>query len=185
MALAPCVECGNQISDKAATCPRCGAPVTAAMSAKAPHLATKTVAGPGLGGIYTATVTCPCGWAEDISDKRMSQVQRLADESIRRHWFRFYPHTAFGKVPGKPLGITLLLRLGLFLIGVGMLIGLIGRWHAESVESNRALNCIATLCDPEPVSDAYMGWAGLAATLGVIFLIAWVIARAVNGPEGR
>lgn len=139
------------------------------------------VSGPDASGIYTATMTCPCGWTEDISDKRMGQVQRLADESVRRHWFTFHPHTAFGKVPRKSLGIALLLRLGLSLIGVGMLIGIIGRAHAQSVESDRALNCLATLCDPEPVSDAYMGWAVLAATLGVVFLVAWVIARAVKG----
>lgn len=30
MALIDCEECGNQISDKAVACPRCGAPVTAA-----------------------------------------------------------------------------------------------------------------------------------------------------------
>ncbi|HEL3748651.1 TPA: zinc ribbon domain-containing protein [Stenotrophomonas maltophilia] len=35
MALIECAECGNQVSDKAAACPRCGAPVNAAPTIKA------------------------------------------------------------------------------------------------------------------------------------------------------
>ena len=32
MALIPCSECGKQVSEKAASCPNCGAPITGAAS---------------------------------------------------------------------------------------------------------------------------------------------------------
>ncbi|WP_414492036.1 zinc-ribbon domain-containing protein [Stenotrophomonas maltophilia] len=41
MALISCVECGKQISDKASSCPSCGAP--AALPGSAPHAATQPI----------------------------------------------------------------------------------------------------------------------------------------------
>jgi hypothetical protein len=37
MALMSCPECGKQVSDKAAACPHCGAPIAASSSSAAPR----------------------------------------------------------------------------------------------------------------------------------------------------
>jgi hypothetical protein len=41
MALVPCSECGNQVSDKASACPKCGCPVPVGTAAAAPEYRCK------------------------------------------------------------------------------------------------------------------------------------------------
>jgi hypothetical protein len=50
MALVRCAECGNEVSTQATTCPKCGAPRTAASPRVVDHspILTQTVGGPGL-----------------------------------------------------------------------------------------------------------------------------------------
>lgn len=52
MALIHCSECGQQISDKAKSCPKCGAPVFVSMSQKTDN---KTSVYVTLGYIFSAT----------------------------------------------------------------------------------------------------------------------------------
>lgn len=70
MALIKCAECGNEISDKAAACPNCGAPVAGAASAVSFHPAshvnvTRTGAkweGMGFVMIAFGLVSMMAGW---------------------------------------------------------------------------------------------------------------------------
>jgi len=43
MALIKCSECDNEVSDKAATCPKCGAPIAIAQETKAAGVQINTV----------------------------------------------------------------------------------------------------------------------------------------------
>lgn len=43
MALIKCNECGNEVSDKAMSCPKCGAPIASAQETKAAGTQIKTV----------------------------------------------------------------------------------------------------------------------------------------------
>ncbi len=50
MALTKCTDCGNEVSDRAAACPRCGAPTSSPRAASATHV---TVVNPGVAAVLS------------------------------------------------------------------------------------------------------------------------------------
>ena len=76
MALVNCSECGTQISDKAATCPHCGAPVV------------KLVVCPECGNkVKEGASICPnCGYP---MGGHKTAKQKLAGSSTSNNWFSF------------------------------------------------------------------------------------------------
>ncbi|MCJ8032942.1 zinc-ribbon domain-containing protein [Staphylococcus aureus] len=90
MALINCAECGNQVSDKAATCPRCGAPVIVAPAANVripPPARAVTFTPMTVGAIVIAVVVVFClalfvrGFQQ--SDGAWSQSQASADQQAK------------------------------------------------------------------------------------------------------
>lgn len=81
MALVKCTECGREVSDKAAVCVGCGAPIVAAAAGQA---APTVVTADSWGGTYTATkslmvklaakAVLQIGWRLDSADENSGMV---------------------------------------------------------------------------------------------------------------
>lgn len=147
MALIECAECNNEVSDKAAACPKCGAPIEQPVSTQTLEKIDNAIQCPFCKRYIDSTaISCQCGAEYGYSDSSSSRVYDDVDFNSLAKRSKIFLRLTGGLmavcvltvllVGESSMGITALAIIGAFILFLPCYASVISALEVRSMRTN-------------------------------------------------